>query len=363
MTSRNGSPKQLIPDLSHASASILIVRLSAIGDVILSSALIPVLRNAYPSARLVWLVDDINTGLLIHNPRLDKVIALPRGYWKQLSEQRRYLSLAADVRRVINELHDERFDLALDLQGLLKSGMWARLSGARVRIGLGSREGSQHWMHHVISRDSDIRSPGVEYWLLAQALGLNPGGFPMDIVVPEQIHENMDDKLAATGVHQPFAVICPFTTRPQKHWFDDRWRELVRCLVEERGLQVLMLGGPDDRSRAKHIADGITGLIDLTGKTALIEAAAVIAKAQALIGVDTGLTHLGIAMKTPTLALFGSTRPYLDAGVDYAKVLYQQLPCSPCRRRPSCDGEFTCMKLHTVDTVLSAADPWLPRQK
>jgi heptosyltransferase-1 len=360
MTNFEEAPAQAIPGFSLAPANILIVRLSAIGDVILSSALIPVLREAYPFARLVWLVDDINTGLLIHNQALDKVIALPRGYWKQLIKQRRYLTLMADVRRLIRELRAERFDLALDLQGLLKSGVWARLSGARLRIGLGSREGSQHWMHHVVSRRSEIRRPGAEYRLLAQALGLDPGDFPMDIAVPELVREQVDGKLASAGVRQPFVVICPFTTRPQKHWFDDRWRELVRRLVEERGLQVLMLGGPGDRTRARSIADGLPGLVDLTGTTALIEAAAMISRASALIGVDTGLTHLGIAMKTPSLALFGSTRPYLNTGVDYAKVLYEPLPCSPCRRRPTCEGDFTCMKQHTAERVMAELQCLLP---
>ncbi|NJD05678.1 MAG: glycosyltransferase family 9 protein [Methylococcaceae bacterium] len=335
--------------------NILLIRLSATGDVILASALTPALRRTYPNARLVWLTDDINTGLLIHHPAVDRVIVFQRAYFRQLFRERRYLALARGIKQLIDMLREEDFDWAIDLQGLLKSGVWSRLSGARIRIGLGSREGSQLWMHHVISRDTEIDRIGVEYWLLAHALKLDAGGFPMDVRVPEIVQSRMDAALAKRGCASPYAVICPFTTRPQKHWPPQRWRELSTELIERRHLPVVLLGGPGDTGRAKEITPPVEGFFDLTGTTALIEAAAVIRNANLLIGVDTGLTHLGIAMKTPTLALFGSTRPYLNTGSSHAKVLYQPMDCSPCRKRPSCGGDFGCMKAHTVDRVMAEA--------
>jgi heptosyltransferase-1 len=95
----------------------------------------------------------------------------------------------------------------------------------------------------------------------------------------------------------------------------------------------------------------------LAGKTSIQEAAAVIAASAMLAGVDTGLTHMGIALDVPTLALFGATRPYLDTTGSSGKVLYHKLECSPCRRNPTRDDDFTCMKAITsrevVDTALS----------
>ena len=87
----------------------------------------------------------------------------------------------------------------------------------------------------------------------------------------------------------------------------------------------------------------------------LDETVAVIADASLLIGVDTGLTHMGTALRIPTVALFGSTRPYRDARSARTVILYEQLPCSPCRRHPTCDGRFDCMAAHTVAGVLAAA--------
>lgn len=117
--------------------NILLIRLSATGDVILASALTPALRRTYPNARLVWLTDDINTGLLIHHPAVDRVIVFQRACFRQLLRERRYLALAREIKQLIGMLREEDFDWAIDLQGLLKSGLWSRLSGARIRIDLG----------------------------------------------------------------------------------------------------------------------------------------------------------------------------------------------------------------------------------
>ncbi|HET8871796.1 MAG TPA: glycosyltransferase family 9 protein, partial [Aquabacterium sp.] len=92
----------------------------------------------------------------------------------------------------------------------------------------------------------------------------------------------------------------------------------------------------------------------------LDESVALISMCQQLIGVDTGLTHMGTALRLPTVALFGSTRPYLSSGTPTTQVMYDALPCSPCRRRPTCDGRFDCMKQLTVNRVLTQANLLLP---
>jgi heptosyltransferase-1 len=335
-------------------SNILIIRLSAIGDVIMASALIPALRQAYPEARISWLVDEAIGGLLTGNPRLHRVIVWPRRHWRALLREGRYLEWGGEVKRLLAALRKEHFDLVLDTQGLLKSGVWAFLSGGGTRIGLGSREGSQWLMHKVIDRKTEHLRVGSEYLKLVHALGFEPAHFDMDIAVSDQVVQEAAALLEAAGIGTPFAVICPFTTRPQKHWFDDRWVALSIRLAEARGMQVVMLGGPADGRAAQAVAAGNAALVNLVGRTSLGQCAAIIARAGVLVGVDTGLTHLGIAMRTPTLALFGPTRPYLDIGTATAKILYDSIDCSPCHRRPTCDGEFTCMRLHTVDKVYSA---------
>ena len=336
---------------------ILVIRLSAIGDIVFASPLIAALRRAHPQAHLAWLAQPECEPLLRHHPDLDQVITWPRGEWRALWRERRWVELMRRFRAFRAELHGQGFDLALDLQGLLKSGLLAWLSGARERIGLGSREGSQWLMSRVVPRGGDSRGIGSEYRFLAERLALPLDGFAMTLVPGAEARAFTRDLILQQGLGSGYVVICPFTTRPQKHWFEERWAELAAHLRRELDLPVLMLGGPADSDAAARIDQRTEdpGLINLAGDTSLLQAAALIEHSRLVIGVDTGLSHMGIAFGRPTLLLFGSTRPYLDPGRANARVLYHPLPCSPCKRRPTCGGRHDCMRLIGVDEVLAAA--------
>ncbi|MFB1490444.1 MULTISPECIES: glycosyltransferase family 9 protein [unclassified Thiocapsa] len=335
---------------------ILIVRLSAIGDIVFASPLIAALRRAYPQAHIAWLVQPEYRSLLDRHPDLDEVIACPLGHWRRLWRERRLRELLSGIAALRTNLREYRFDLAIDLQGLLKSGALTRLSDARERIGLGSREGSRWLMTRTLLRGGDPRRIGSEYLYLAETLGLPVEDFAMAIHYGETEADFADRIIAKHDLSDGFAVLCPFTTRPQKHWIEERWAPLAARIQADLGLTPVLLGAPADLEAATRIGDAAdTSLVDLTGRTSLIEAAALIDRASLLIGVDTGLGHIGIAFGTPSLLLFGSTCPYLDTTRANARVLYHKLDCSPCKRRPTCDGAFTCMRLITTDEIMDAA--------
>lgn len=320
---------------------ILVIRLSAMGDVIMASPLVGALRARYPTARIGWLVQPEFASLLEDHPDLDEVIVWPRRQWAELWRNGRYRELGRTVRAFRADLRRRRFDLALDLQGLLKSAALAWLSGAPRRIGLDSREGGGRLMTEVVSSaGADGSLIGSEYRHLADRLGLDTRRFPMRVGIGAAARASVDALLSTqTGA---YAAICPFTTRPQKHWTDDHWVELVAEVRERFGLQVIVLGGPGDRDAARTLA-ARADVIDLAGKTTLQEAAEIVRRAACLVGVDTGLTHLGSAFGIPTVALFGSTRPYLRTESPRTRVVFHALPCAPCRRRPTCGGSFECM--------------------
>ena len=239
---------------------------------------------------------------------------------------------------------------------MLKSGLLAWLTGAPVRLGLGSREGSQCFMSRVIHPPVGDSRIGSEYRHLLTALGLDPAGYAMDLVVSEATRERARETLARMGGGPLYSVLAPFTTRPQKHWFQDRWRSLAVRMQEQIGGDVVILGGPGDVEQAGRIVEGLgTGVRTLAGSCSLAESVALIQGAQLMVGVDTGLTHAGVAARVPTAALFGSTRPYLDMEFEDGRVLYHPMACSPCRRKPTCGGQFTCMREHRVETVLQVA--------
>jgi heptosyltransferase-1 len=344
---------------------ILLIRLSAIGDVAMASGLLPPLRAAHPDAHIAWLAEPAAADLLRANPRLNEVIVWPRAAWLKLWRERRLSELWRAVREFRAQLRARSFDTAIDLQGLLKSGLLAFISGAARRIGLRSKEGSRWLMSQVVPHQRGDPRIGSEYRQLTSALGLPEQQFAMDIAVDEADAAAARRILLTAGIGDNYIVICPFTTRAQKHWFEERWVELARLVGQQiasgRAVrQVVMLGGPGDALAAERIAAAAEGaILNLAGKTSLREAAAILRGAALALGVDTGLTHIAIAMRTPTLALFGSTRPYLDACSPSVKILYEALPCSPCRRHPTCDGRFDCMRAHTAASVWQAAVPLL----
>jgi heptosyltransferase-1 len=342
--------------MSQRIHNILIVRLSAIGDIVFASPLIHSLRQRYPDARICWLAQPECKPLLECHPELDEVIVWPRGEWQRLWREQQLRMLWHAVRHFRRMLHERHFDLALDVQGLMKSGFLAWLSGAGRRIGLGSREGSQWLMNQVIDKGGEPKRIASGYLYFAQQLGLPVDEFEMHIGLSDEDCAHVESLIKANRLEQGFIAICPFTTRPQKHWFYSAWNELLAAIGAQWQIPVVMLGGPGDKQSATAIGgQNQAGLINLVGETTLRQAAALIKRAKLIIGVDTGLTHMGIAMYRPTLCLFGSTRPYLDTTHENAAVIYHPRSCSPCKRKPTCNSAFDCMRDITVPEVMSQA--------
>ncbi len=335
---------------------ILIVRTSAIGDVVFASPLAAALRRTFPQAHIAWVVEPGIDALVAPDPSIDECIVWPKREWSQLLRRGRLIALWQRVRTFRARLRARRFDVALDLHGLAKSALIAWLSGAPRRIGLGGREGSRWLVTEVVARGGDRARIGSEYLHLAQYLGLQIDDFLPRLHVDADAQRRAAELLARNGLAPGgYAVFAAFTTRPQKHWFEASWRELAAALSQRTGLVPVLLGGPADRAGAAAIVGGAPGVVDLTGQTNLAEAAALVRSAALIVGVDTGLTHMGTAFSVPTVALFGSTCPYTITGRSNARVIWLGLSCAPCHRRPTCGGAWNCMREITVSRVMHEA--------
>lgn len=333
---------------------ILVVRTSAIGDVVFASPFAAALRRTYPDAHIAWLVEPGIDALIAHDPHVDERILWPKNEWRALWRAGRRMEVMRRMLALRKQLHARGFDTAIDLQGLLKSGFLTWLSGARRRIGLGSREGSQWLMTEALPRGGDPARISSEYLHLAQQLQLDCGDFMPQLFVGPETQAKAAARLSALGLTPgSYAVFAAFTTRPQKHWTNEQWQQLGPLVRQRTGLVPVLLGGPAEREAAAQIAAAVPGMVNLAGETGLAEAAALVGHAGAVIGVDTGLTHMGIAFSVPTVALFGSTCPYTDTGRDNARVIWLGLGCSPCRRKPTCGGRFDCMRDITTGRVMA----------
>ena len=315
---------------------ILIVRLSAIGDVVFASPLIAAVHRTYPDAQISWLVEPAQAPLLEAHSLIHEVICWPKGDWQQDFRRRRLWSLSRRVLNFRRRLRDQRFDLVIDVQGLFKSAVLTWLTGAPHRIGFVSKEPTGWLMTRRVTKDTGPRI-GSEYLGMAEALGLDVGDFRMDLALLDS-DRDFARRVAASG---DYIAVAPFTTRPQKHWPIAHWQQLLEQLASEHR-RILVLGGPADAERAQQLM--VDGSVEsFAGRATLTQSAALIAEAVALVGVDTGLTHMGVAFNVPTVALFGSTCPYRETTRANAQVIYHALDCSPCRRNPTCQGRFDCL--------------------
>lgn len=346
--------------MDKTARTILVIRTSAMGDIVMASPLIRGVKQRFPHSRLLWLVEPAFANLLREHPLLDGLIIFDKGRWRTLLKKGNLLGFLRELQSLRNRLRQEKVDLVLDVQGLLRTRLLARLSGAEERIGLISKEPGQFLMTRMVPKGGDSRQMGSEYCHLLEVLGGVADGCQPEVYISDADQTSAQQHLAAVDVVAPYAVFAPFTTRPQKHWFDDRWAELARVLGRRLGLRSVLLGGPADKDRAEQIVDASgKNAVNMAGSLALMQSAAVLSRAALVIGVDTGLVHMGTAFQRPTLALFGATRPYLETASPLTRVLYHPFPCSPCRRSPSCAGEYSCMAALTVEEVVAAASQLL----
>ena len=341
---------------------VLIIRPSAIGDIVMASPMIAAIRKAWPQAHIAWLADDTVYGILDHHPDLDAVVYWSKEKWRHHLKSIQFLKLLSEIKRFSNVLRKQQFDLAIDAQGLFRSRFLAWLSHSKERVGLESREPGRFLMTKIISRGKDKRAMSSEYRQLIHSIGLNPGNFDPKIVLSLNDQNTAGNLLSELNVNNGFALFCPFTTRPHKHWFPERWAELANYLSEHFNLPSLILGAKRDQGASRQI-QALAGvpLYDLTGQTSLGEAAAIVALADVVIGVDTGMTHMGTAFKRPTIALFGATCPYVHTASAETIVIYVPQTCAPCKRKPSCNGRYDCMAAITVKQVCKAAKKLLEK--
>ncbi len=315
---------------------ILIIRLSAIGDVVFASPLVEACRRTYPQAEIDWLAEGVVRPLIVGMPSIQNVVLWPRQEWQGLWRERRFISLFRAVMKLREQLRERKYDLVVDAQGLLKSAFLAWLTGCPARVGFKSKEPNAVFLSKRYPKQTTARISS-EYLGLAQELGWDTQGFDLVLGVTDEDYARAEAVIKSSS----YIAIAPFTTRPQKHWTREHWRTLIVSLGSQ-GYKVACLGGPADRAEAAIMLDGLD-VENWVGTHPLGVSASLVSRARAVIGVDTGLTHMGVAAGVPTVALFGSTCPYTETGRDTVRVIYHDLECAPCKRRPTCGGAFTCM--------------------
>lgn len=344
--------------------NILIVKTSAIGDVTHTLPALNALRRKYPAARITWLVEEAAAGLLEGHPALDRLLVSRRQHWARELRRgpRRAWAALGEAFRFLRELRDTPYDLLLDFQGLLKSGVLVALARARRKVGFGRgmahAEGSWIFLNErVAAVDMNIHALEREL-LLLQAIGVETPEVTFALPITEAHRHRVEGLLAAAGVDRsrPLVAINPQATWPTKLWWPERFAELADRLAA-RGRAVVFTGSPGDREEIGRIIAAMRApAANLAGATSLLELAALYEMAKVVVSTDTGPMHIAAATGTPVVAIFGATAPWRTGpwGKQH-QVVRVELACSPCLKK-HCPRERECLRWVSVAMVAAAVE-------
>ncbi len=330
-----------------------------VGDAVMTMPAIRALRAAMPGRRLTLLVKPWVAGLFEKDPNIDEI--MPYGdEWKGVNGK---LALALALRR-------KDFQKAILLQNAFEAALLTFLAGIPERIGYG-RDGRGFLLTTSVPfRGEDRSMHHSEYYLnlLEKAGIVKETGGP---IAPPWIYLDLEERLKARdsikGLKRPVIGLNPGAAfGSSKRWPHSRFRELASMITGGLGGSVLVFGSEKEKSAAGEIARGMEGAVSMAGKTTLRELAAFISECDALVSNDSGTMHVGYAVGSPVVALFGSTSPALTgppAGGN--TVIRKDIPCSPCFRRECAIAgkKMPCMENIPASEVFEALKKILPSQK
>jgi heptosyltransferase-2 len=331
---------------------ILLLRLSALGDVVLTTPLIRVLRRNFPNATIDFVVKAGFAELVEHNPHLDTV--------HRVAPQAGLQGLL----RLGRSLRDERYDVVLDLHRNFRSRFLLRACAA-PRAGYYRKHVLRRWLFVKFRAATMQHVPPVyaRYLHAASFLEVKDDGAGTELFWNEAHEHEAWQVLRENGWEQNLPLLC---LAPGAGYFTKRWpveyfAEVAQSITARTDLQIAVLGGTQDRELGAFIrAQAGARILDLTGRCSLLASAVVIKRSRLLLANDSGLMHVAEAVRTPVVALFGSTTrelgffPYRAASHVLEHTNLSCRPCSHLGHRACPRGHFRCMKEITPPQALAA---------
>jgi len=338
---------------------VLIVKLSAIGDVVHTLPLLEVLRSNLPDARIDWLIEEDASEIIKGHAALNRVIVSRRKLWqKDFFDRRRRSNTLKEIVHFLRELRSEQYDLIIDIHGLFKSGLLTGLARGRRKIGFTwAREGSTLFLSEPPYFEDQYRQHAIERYLkTANILGCDFTSWKGRIPVEDTQRKEVDRLLSKYGLNdKKILAMNPMAKWDTKLWETDRFARLADRVHEELGMEVLFTGSGADRPMIQDILNSMKtgGAINLAGQVGLKELACLYTRCNVLVTTDTGPMHIAAAMDCPVIALFGPTAPWRTGPYGEGhQVIREELGCSPCFKKEC--SHRTCMKGIAVGRVFDA---------
>jgi heptosyltransferase-1 len=317
---------------------IAIVKLGAIGDVVNSLPFVNRLRRGYPGAEITWIIGPAAHALVAGHRAVDRFLVF---------DARQRSAWPAFVRTV----RTHEFDLAIDLQRILKSGLIVRATGARARLGFDRARCKEVSWLFTNQRIAANPRPGVtveQYLEFADHLECPPSAPAWHLPF---------EPVAAPAPGELRIVVNVGASKPANRWPVESWARLCERLSTELGARVHLSGGAVDRADTQAVAASCRApLVDHAGELSLKQTAGLIQSAALFVGGDTGPLHIAAALGTPCVALFGAADPARTGPLGQSEgIVRHVVPCAPCRRRDCNVAGHPCMRDLAVELVFARA--------
>jgi len=349
---------------------ILVLRLSAVGDVIRTLPAVKALKKRCPSSQITWVVEEPSKDFLESQPEVDHVVLFPRKRWTQgIRSPQAWWRTAKEMSQWVRELRRRQFDVALDFHGILKSGVLSLLSGAPRRIGFdwrSGKEGSSLFSNVKVELPKEGITRYQRGFYLLKGLGFDIPHASGSLSIPHQDQKYVDSFFSHLPVapSRPLIAIHPGTSLNyrSKRWMPDRYAQLADRLIREVQGTVVFTWGPGELPLVEEIRKAMMAPSIVAPPTqSLTQLGEVFKRCNLYIGGDTGPTLIASMMGVPVVIIYGPTDPFLYEPVGNHANVMKEVGCNPCRKR-SCK-EMTCLEKITVENVLEAARNLLAESK
>lgn len=338
---------------------ILVIKLRAIGDVVLSTAVLPSLRNGYPGSEIHFLVDDSGRDVLIGNPCVDQILTPPYSRKVHLGKKMKQWEAFQFLRMI----RKNKYDLVFDLFGNPRSAFLTWVTAAPMRVGFAFRSRKYAYNHRIVPRGDRIHE--VEFNLDA----LRAVGLPIVDAFPRFYYSDEDKNIinqwiVKQDLESTFLIgMHCWGGWEAKRWGLDRFAALSDRLSKIREAEIVLLWGPGEREYAEKIKSMTHSRVLIAPETSLKQLGALLSRCQIVIANDSGPMHISAAVGTPTVGIFGPTQWKLQGpfGKRHGVVYKKGLSCLGCNRT-SCK-EMMCMENLGVDEVLSVVEKVIRRNR
>lgn len=341
---------------------ILVIRLSSLGDVLMTVPAVKAIKEAVPEKNISWLVEGPVSELLANQDFIDRIVRFPRSSIVSSLKAGRVVAAFNGISVFIKELRDSSYDVIVDFHGIMKSGLLSSLARGKTIIGFDrtfAKEGS--WLVYDRPIGGQRRSHKVQRnMLLARELGAKGVVPQITLTVPPEAELVISRFLEEEKIDGPIIAVNPFCSKGSafKRWRLENYAALIRRIHTALPLTAMIVWGPGEEEEAKRLKDMAGEPTRITCPTTVAQLCALLKRVDLYVGGDTGGMHLAAFAGLPVVALFGPTDVLINGPWgDRTRIVRKDVACSPCRDK-SCKNRI-CLDSLTVDEAFAAVtDMW-----